>query len=59
MLTVSDLSLTYKNNEVLDGFNLELDQGDIFALLGIVVVARVLHFVLLQGWIMLIKVELS
>ena len=34
MLAVNDLSLTYKNNEVLDGFNLELDQGDIFALLG-------------------------
>ena len=34
MLVVNDLSLTYKNNEVLDGFSLELDQGDIFALLG-------------------------
>jgi len=34
MLSINDLSVTYKNNEVLDGFNLELDQGDIFALLG-------------------------
>ncbi len=34
MLAVNDLTLTYQDNEVLDGFNLELNQGDIFALLG-------------------------
>ncbi len=34
MLAVHDLTLTYQDNEVLDGFNLELNQGDIFALLG-------------------------
>ncbi|HIC40626.1 MAG TPA: ABC transporter ATP-binding protein [Piscirickettsiaceae bacterium] len=34
MLTINNLSINYKNNEVLDGFNLELNQGDIFALLG-------------------------
>ncbi len=34
MLVVNDLSVTYQNNEVLNGFNLDLDQGDIFALLG-------------------------
>ncbi len=34
MLAVNDLSVTYQNNEVLDGFNLDLEQGEIFALLG-------------------------
>jgi len=34
MLAVNDLSITYQNNEVLDGFNLNLEQGEIFALLG-------------------------
>ncbi|SFV76849.1 Ferric iron ABC transporter, ATP-binding protein [hydrothermal vent metagenome] len=34
MLAVNDLSVTYQNNEVLDGFNLNLEQGEIFALLG-------------------------
>jgi iron(III) transport system ATP-binding protein len=34
MLAVKDLSVTYQNNEVLDGFNLNLEQGEIFALLG-------------------------
>ncbi len=34
MLAVRDLSITYQNNKVLDGFSLNLEQGDIFALLG-------------------------
>lgn len=34
MLAVKDLSVIYQNNEVLDGFNLDLEQGEIFALLG-------------------------
>lgn len=34
MLAVKDLSVTYQNNKVLNGFNLNLEQGDIFALLG-------------------------
>jgi len=34
MLAVNDLSVTYPDNKVLNGFNLNLEQGDIFALLG-------------------------
>lgn len=34
MLAVNDLAVTYQNNKVLNGFNLNLEQGDIFALLG-------------------------
>ncbi len=34
MLIVNDLSITYQNNKVLEGFNLNLEQGEIFALLG-------------------------
>jgi len=34
MLAVKDLSVTYQNNKVLNGFNLNLKQGEIFALLG-------------------------
>ncbi len=34
MLIVNDLSITYQNNKVLEGFNLNLKQGEIFALLG-------------------------
>lgn len=34
MLAVNDLSVTYPNNTVLNGFNLNLEQGEIFALLG-------------------------
>jgi iron(III) transport system ATP-binding protein len=34
MLAVNDLSVTYPNNKVLNGFNLNLEKGEIFALLG-------------------------
>ena len=34
MLTVSDLKISFEDNHVLDGFNLNLESGDIFALLG-------------------------
>ena len=34
MLSVSNLSITFDVNHVLDGFNLNLESGDIFALLG-------------------------
>ncbi len=34
MLAVKDLSVTYQKNKVLNGFNLNLEQGEIFALLG-------------------------
>ena len=34
MLSVSNLSITFDINHVLDGFNLNLESGDIFALLG-------------------------
>ena len=34
MLNVSNLSISFDENQVLDGFNLDLQSGDIFALLG-------------------------
>ena len=34
MLTVEDLTITYNNKKVLSNFNISLNQGDIFALLG-------------------------
>mgnify|MGYP000604379342 CR=1 FL=1 len=34
MLSVSNLSISFEENQVLNGFNLELESGDIFALLG-------------------------
>ncbi|MDP0595089.1 MAG: ABC transporter ATP-binding protein [Candidatus Thioglobus sp.] len=34
MLSVSNLSISFDENHVLDGFNLNLESGDIFALLG-------------------------
>ena len=34
LLTVSDLKISFEDNHVLDGFNLNLEGGDIFALLG-------------------------
>jgi len=34
LLTVSDLKISFEDNHVLDGFNLDLESGDIFALLG-------------------------
>ena len=34
MLSVSNLKISFEDNHVLDGFNLNLDSGDIFALLG-------------------------
>ena len=34
MLTVSNLKISFDDNHVLDGFNLNLESGDIFALLG-------------------------
>ena len=34
MLCVSNLSVSFDDNHVLDGFNLDLQSGDIFALLG-------------------------
>ena len=34
MLAVKDLSVIYQNNKVLNNFNLNLKQGEIFALLG-------------------------
>ena len=34
MLSVSNLSISFDENHVLDGFNLDLESGDIFALLG-------------------------
>ena len=35
MLSVSNLSISFDENHVLDGFNLDLESGDIFALLGL------------------------
>ena len=34
MLSVSNLKISFDDNHVLDGFNLNLESGDIFALLG-------------------------
>jgi len=34
MLSVSDLTISFDDNQVLEGFNLVLESGDIFALLG-------------------------
>ena len=34
LLTVSDLKISFEDNHVLDGFNLNLESGDIFGLLG-------------------------
>ena len=34
MLSVSNLSISFDENHVLDGFNLDQESGDIFALLG-------------------------
>ena len=34
MLSVSNLKISFDDNQVLDGFNLNLESGDIFALLG-------------------------
>ena len=34
LLTVSDLKISFEDNHVLNGFNLNLESGDIFALLG-------------------------
>jgi len=34
VLSVSNLSISFEENQVLNGFNLELESGDIFALLG-------------------------
>ena len=34
MLSVSNLKISFDDNHVLDGFNLQLESGDIFALLG-------------------------
>ena len=34
MFSVSDLTISFEDNRVLEGFNLELNSGDIFALLG-------------------------
>ena len=34
LLSVSDLKISFEDNHVLDGFNLNLESGDIFALLG-------------------------
>jgi len=34
MLSVSDLTISFEDNQVLEGFNLTLESGDIFALLG-------------------------
>ena len=34
MLNVRNLSISFDENQVLDGFNLDLKSGDIFALLG-------------------------
>ena len=34
MLSVSNLKISFEDNHVLDGFNLDLKSGDIFALLG-------------------------
>jgi iron(III) transport system ATP-binding protein len=34
VLSVSNLKISFEDNHVLDGFNLDLDSGDIFALLG-------------------------
>ena len=34
MLNVSNLKISFDDNHVLDGFNLQLESGDIFALLG-------------------------
>ena len=34
MLSVSNLKISFEDNHVLDDFNLDLDSGDIFALLG-------------------------
>ena len=34
MLSVSNLAISFDENQVLEGFNLDLKSGDIFALLG-------------------------
>ena len=34
MLSVNNLKISFEDNHVLDGFNLQLESGDIFALLG-------------------------
>lgn len=34
MLSINNLSISYENNEILDGLDLNLDHGEIFALLG-------------------------
>ena len=34
MLSVSNLAISFDENKVLEGFNLDLESGDIFALLG-------------------------
>ena len=34
MLSVSNLAISFDENQVLEGFNLNLESGDIFALLG-------------------------
>ena len=34
MLSVNNLKISFDDNNVLDGFNLQLESGDIFALLG-------------------------
>ena len=34
MLSVSNLAISFDENQVLEGFNLDLESGDIFALLG-------------------------
>ena len=34
MLTVTDLAISFEDNQVLKGFDLKLESGDIFALLG-------------------------
>ena len=35
MLRVSNLAISFDENQVLEGFNLDLESGDIFALLGV------------------------
>ena len=34
MLSVADLAISFEDNQVLRGFNLQLESGEIFALLG-------------------------
>ena len=34
MLSVSNLAISFDENQVLEGFNLDVESGDIFALLG-------------------------